>query len=507
MATHRIYVRGEKDSFECDEKTTILEAALEHGLNISYSCQAGTCSSCAAILTSGGSVDQSDQSFLDEDQMNNGFILPCVCYPQSDCEVYFNAEVFLVDEPIKEINNEIRITITHGPLPAPRTIDPVRIIGWRPGEILWRGNGYYTSGSISPIEKPIINKIDEIVKKSKDILEKIKPEEIIKFISKNPLTTAIGIAMYSAFRIDSLNSNESELLASIRAESMGIDIKNIELNPGNKNTIEMKYRGIIKPDFQHGYKTLMLMRTDGKNIPSSVPIRYVESDQKSGSLSFTTDDGSITLTWSPEYDQKDYGYRVTVSPAWSYQSPTNTGGQIIISDSVTTTTTPVPLDKEWKDYVLIFPDNTGLDPIYIMLDMPYGATTRGEFSGRSYNPDKSGGPTQSLEWKEIKITQAGIDKVKLHTGRFGSVPSNDIMIDRLEKILSGELDATDIDKRFYTHEIRELERYRVLGVKDGVAPDDAGETWNNTHTATLEDYKVKDDHTLLYTHDALQADE
>ncbi|MEI7267147.1 2Fe-2S iron-sulfur cluster-binding protein [Pectobacterium versatile] len=186
MAIHRIYVRGENDSFECDEKTTILEAALEHGLNISYSCQSGACSSCAAILTPGGSVDQSDQSFLDEDQMDNGFILPCVCYPQSDCEVYFNAEVFLVDEPIKEINNEIRITITHGPLPAPRTIDPVRVIGWRPGEILWQGNGYYTSGSISPIEKPIINKIDEIVKKIQRYIGKNKARRNNKVYFKKP---------------------------------------------------------------------------------------------------------------------------------------------------------------------------------------------------------------------------------------------------------------------------------------------------------------------------------
>lgn len=42
------------------------------------------------------------------------------------------------------------------------------------------------------------------------------------------------------------------------------------------------------------------------------------------------------------------------------------------------------------------------------------------------------------------------------------------MIDRLEQILNGELEATDIDKHFYTHEIRKLERYRALGVPDHV---------------------------------------
>ncbi|MDR0187241.1 pyocin, partial [Prevotella brunnea] len=71
----------------------------------------------------------------------------------------------------------------------------------------------------------------------------------------------------------------------------------------------------------------------------------------------------------------------------------------------------------------------------------------------------------------------------------------------------GELQVTDTDKRFYTHEIRELERYRNLGVKDGTIPDNAGEVWNNTHTATLEDYKLSNDETLLYTPEALKAAE
>ena len=44
------------------------------------------------------------------------------------------------------------------------------------------------------------------------------------------------------------------------------------------------------------------------------------------------------------------------------------------------------------------------------------------------------------------------------------------MIERLEKIIKGEMKPTDTDKRFYTHEIRELERYRNLGIKDGEVP-------------------------------------
>lgn len=97
--------------------------------------------------------------------------------------------------------------------------------------------------------------------------------------------------------------------------------------------------------------------------------------------------------------------------------------------------------------------------------------------------------------------------MKLHTGRFAESDANKVMIDRLEKILKGELQATDTDKRYFTHEVRELERYRQLGVKDSALPANEAEVWNNTHTATLEDYKLGNSETLLYTPEALKAAE
>ena len=95
MTTYNVRLVNESDDIdliiECDHNVFILDAAESQGIALPYSCRSGACGACTGKIAT-GSVDQSQQTLLDDGQIGDGFVLTCSAYPTSDCTILINQE-------------------------------------------------------------------------------------------------------------------------------------------------------------------------------------------------------------------------------------------------------------------------------------------------------------------------------------------------------------------------------------------------------------------------------
>jgi 2Fe-2S type ferredoxin len=85
--TFEVEYAKEGETIAVKENETLLEAGEDEGWDLPYACRQGQCVSCSGQVTGGPSEDflvHDDQEMLSGDEIDEGYTLTCVAYPQDD---------------------------------------------------------------------------------------------------------------------------------------------------------------------------------------------------------------------------------------------------------------------------------------------------------------------------------------------------------------------------------------------------------------------------------------
>lgn len=98
MTTYQVTFINKSQDFiktiDVPDTESILGEAFEYGIKIPFECVMGTCAMCLGKIMS-GTVDQSEQSFLNDQQIQEGYVLTCVAKPTSNCILEVELEHYL----------------------------------------------------------------------------------------------------------------------------------------------------------------------------------------------------------------------------------------------------------------------------------------------------------------------------------------------------------------------------------------------------------------------------
>ncbi len=107
----KINVVNRQALVDCPASTTILDAALDAGLDYPFGCHSGMCGACKTHLIS-GEVDLSGYSelALSDAERHAGLILACRAVPRTDCVVQFGEDSEAPRHPLRTLTGHVIAT-------------------------------------------------------------------------------------------------------------------------------------------------------------------------------------------------------------------------------------------------------------------------------------------------------------------------------------------------------------------------------------------------------------
>ena len=84
VACFSVAMPGQGWVFDASPDQPLLLSAAQAGITLPSSCRNGTCRTCISRMTSGKVQYRIEWPGLSAEEKRDGFILPCVAYPQGD---------------------------------------------------------------------------------------------------------------------------------------------------------------------------------------------------------------------------------------------------------------------------------------------------------------------------------------------------------------------------------------------------------------------------------------
>ncbi|MFD2640715.1 S-type pyocin domain-containing protein [Pseudomonas japonica] len=138
---------------------------------------------------------------------------------------------------------------------------------------------------------------------------------------------------------------------------------------------------------------VQVVPTNVDGVPSAVPVRQATWDGELGAYRFVTDGpGPITVLWTPETRPGDSSTTLPTEEQSNRLYP----GIISVPSTPKLLTFPATADLHFSDYIVTFPADSGLEPVYIMFKNPRDHAGAGTGTGQTI-PD----------WQRAAVSAAG----------------------------------------------------------------------------------------------------
>ncbi|EGX6965406.1 S-type Pyocin family protein, partial [Vibrio alginolyticus] len=95
-----------------------------------------------------------------------------------------------------------------------------------------------------------------------------------------------------------------------------------------------------------------------------IPIKYVKQGN-SGQLSVAIEENGPTIYWTPE-ENDEASWQTTPDHSDGFEKDDILVTPIHSGSDANVTVTPAPEEKDWRDAILVFPESSGIVPLYIV---------------------------------------------------------------------------------------------------------------------------------------------